>query len=81
LHQFIPLTKEPITEIFSKILRIGIAGKWHFLVFWYWGFQIKNPNEDQLAFYMRHPLFLHWMVSSEFWKRLHSNCITKAEQK
>jgi hypothetical protein len=27
LHQFIPLTKEPITEIFSKILRIGIAGK------------------------------------------------------
>ena len=50
---------------FSKItLRIGGAGKWHFLVFWFlviWFFkkEKRNPNETQLGFHMSYHLFLH----------------------
>ena len=54
----------------KNILRIGGAEKWHFLAFWLLGFSKKNCfvfcNANQLGFYMRYHLLLHygWFVQN-----------------
>ena len=77
---FYPFFEFTYWEFEELILKIGRAGKWHFFGFCVIGFFEKKilflflPIKISLAFLWGIIYFSAlWMVSSEFWKRLHPN--------